>query len=222
MTGTLARMEGQLLRWEEAGDGRAVFLDCYVRMTRAMDRELATGRFDDPAWVERLLERFAELYFVALDAWDRGDPTTPTPWVVAHEAAERGAAPVQLLLTGVNAHINYDLVLTLLDLLGPECPTAAAAEHRHRDYDLVNDVIAATADEVQDEVLERYHGWTDVADVALGRFDEWMAVRLLGSWRADVWRRSMRLLDRPDARPTHLERCARQCERRSRWILLRA
>ncbi|HSL59757.1 MAG TPA: DUF5995 family protein [Acidimicrobiales bacterium] len=220
---TLVRMDRLLDEWVEAGDHRAVFLDCYTRMTRAMGRELAAGGFDDPVWVEALLDRFAVYYFDALDAWERGDPSTPAPWVIAHETAvRREASPAQLLLAGVNAHINYDLMLTMVDLLEPECATGVAAEIRHHDYDRVNDVIAATADEVQDLVVARYQPWLAGVDVAMGRIDEWLAVRLLSSWRADVWRHAVRLLDEDaDRRVEVVARRAAQCERRSRWVLLR-
>ena len=216
-------MDRLLDEWTDSADHRAVFLDCYARMTRAMGRELASGGFDDSAWVEALLDRFAIYYFDSLDAWERGDPRTPTPWVIAHETAvRRRASPAQLLLAGVNAHINYDLVLTMVDVLEPECPTSASAERRHRDYDRVNDVIAATADEVQDQVLERYLPWTAGLDVAMGPLDEWLAVRLLTAWRADVWRHAVRLLDDDaEQRRRVVARRAAQCERRSRWVLLR-
>jgi hypothetical protein len=222
---TLDRMDGLLATWTEAHDRRAVFLDCYARMTRAMVRELDDGGFDDRVWVEALLDRFAVYYFDALAAWERGDPATPVPWVVAHDAAvERQASPAQLLLAGVNAHINYDLVLTVVDVLDPECDgdPGPALDRRRRDYGRVNDVIQATADEVQDQVLERYQPWTEAADVAMGRLDEWLAVRLLTSWRSEVWRQAVRLLDEPpERRAGALERQAERCGRRGRWILLR-
>jgi len=222
---TLDRMDALLGAWEEASDGRAVFLDCYARMTRAMGRELAAGGFDDPVWVATLLDRFADYYFDALAAWDRRDPGTPRPWVMAHEAAvARRASPAQLLLAGVNAHISYDLVLTLVDVLDPEWHRLSPGDTagRRRDYDRVNDVIAATADEVQDHVLERYMPWTDAIDRGMGPVDEWLAVRLLRSWRTDVWRHTVHLLDGdPARRPGAVDRRAAQCERRARWILLR-
>ncbi len=147
-----------------------------------------------------------------------GDTTTPGPWVVAHDAARSAdRSPAQLLLAGVNAHINYDLVLAVSNLLVDRDD----AERRRHDYERVNDVIAATADEVQDGVLERYVPWAGPADVVLGRLDEWMAVRLLRSWRADVWRQAERLLPVPPAdRATELARNDARCCRRGRLILL--
>jgi hypothetical protein len=61
------------------------------------------------------------------------------------------------LLLGVNAHINYDLVLTLVDLLEPEWKQLSAeqCQQRHSDYCHVNEIISLTIDIVQDDVLER-------------------------------------------------------------------
>jgi hypothetical protein len=219
----LARMQTLLDEWGAAGDRRAVFLDCYQRMTAAMDRGLAAGDFADAAWVERLLDRFADYYFVTVDGWHADRSCVPAPWVVAHEAAERGAATPQLLLAGVNAHINYDLALTLVDLLGGEW--AALDDEgravRRDDYDRVNDVIRRTADEVQDEVLERHAPALALLDPLMGRIDEWSAVRLLTGWRDSVWRDATTFVEAAGSdRSAWESRRAEQCARRGRRILL--
>jgi hypothetical protein len=217
-------MAAQVAQWDEASDGRAIFLDCYRTMTDAVVERIVAGAFVDGEWVGRLLDRFADYYFVSIDG-GVDVIAVPEPWVLAHAAAVgHDAAPLQLLLAGVNAHINYDLVLTLVDLLDDEWP-ASTPEHRaarRRDYDLVNVVIADTADLVQDEVLERRSPWLDVVDRGLGRLDERMAVRLLSGWRTRVWRQATDLLERRDPadRAERIAAIERQCARRARWILL--
>jgi len=217
-------MAAQVAEWDAASDGRAIFLDCYRTMTDAVVERIESGAFVDGEWVGRLLDRFADYYFVSIDGGAEV-LTVPEPWVLAHAAAVgNDAAPIQLLLAGVNAHINYDLVLTLVDLLDDEWP-ASSQEHREarrRDYDLVNVVIAETADLVQDDVLERRSPWLDVFDRGLGRLDERMAVRLLSGWRTRVWRQATDLLERRDPadRATQIAVIEQQCVRRARWILL--
>lgn len=161
MSTAVDRMAAQLAAWEASEDGRAVFLDCYARMTEAVVRRVDERGFDDPVWVARLMDRFADYYFDSIDGGPDGRPV-PEPWVLAHAAAVgHDAHPIQLLLAGVNAHINYDLVATLVDLLDDEWhggDEVAVARRRH-DYDTINDVIAATADLVQDEVLGRRVRW---------------------------------------------------------------
>jgi hypothetical protein len=220
----LERMTAQVAEWEAQRDGRAVFLDCYARMTAAMNDEIAHGLFEDPVWVATLLDRFAIFYFDSIDGGE-GGARIPEPWLIAHAAAVGfDASPLQLLLAGVNAHINYDLVLTLVDLLAPVWHELDAdqREMRRRDYDHVNDVIVATVDLVQDEVVERYACWCAALDIVMGRLDEALAARLLIGWRRRVWRQAAAILDQAD-RSLDADRFAaieRQCLRRSQLILL--
>jgi hypothetical protein len=219
----LDRMERQVRSWDDTGDRRAVFLSCYLRMTESVHDAVDSHRFADGPWVGRLLDRFAGFYFDSVDQWERSDERLAKPWAMAHRAAvERSAAPLQLLLAGVNAHINYDLVLTLVDLLDDDWSTMDAADRigRYRDYDLINTIIAETADRVQDEVLERYSPRLDLVDRALGGLDERLMIRLLLRWRRDVWDRAVVLLDDRDGRPGHAGRVEARCARRSRWLLI--
>lgn len=76
-----------LCRWQEAGDGRAIFLGCYALMTENMVAAVRAGEFRDPAWVQHLLVHFAGYYFSALDAWDADDASLPPVWRCAYEVA---------------------------------------------------------------------------------------------------------------------------------------
>ena len=217
-------MAAQLAAWDDTGDGRAVFLDCYLRMTRSVLERIDERGFDDSDWVAGLLERFAGYYFDSLDGGPDGRPI-PEPWVLAHAAAVgNDAHPFQLLIAGVNAHINYDLVATVVDVLDDEWDglDEVGRQARRQDYDVINDVIAATADLVQDRVLVRRVRWMGLADRALGRWDERTAVKLLTTWRTQVWRHAMEVLDEPDParREGRLAALERQCTRRARWLLL--
>jgi len=56
----------------------------------------------------------------------------------------------------------------------------------------------------------------------LGRWDERAAVKLLTTWRTQVWRHTMELLAEPDddRRVERLARLEHQCARRARWLLV--
>lgn len=218
------RMAAQVAAWDAAADGRAVFLDCYRHMTDAVVERCAGGDFVDGDWVLGLLDRFAEYYFVSID----GGPDAvrvPEPWVIAHAAAVgNDASTLQLLLAGVNAHINYDLVLTLVDVLDDEWSRADAGlrDARRADYDTINTVIAETADIVQDGVVERRAPWMALLDSSFGRWDERVVVRLLSRWRTQVWRHAEEMLSHADPaeRARVADRIEQQCVRRARWLLL--
>jgi hypothetical protein len=198
---TLERMETLLGGWEESGDSRAVFLGCYRLMTLNMLEAVRRREFHDPEWVEGLLHHFAGYYFRALEGWQEGDPDTPAVWRLTFEASERPETPVlRHLMLGVNAHINYDLIFTLVDLLRDEWPHLGLGERRLRraDHRRVNEVIHRTVDAVQDTVLGPRQPSLQVVDRMMGRVDEWAVARLIRHWREEVWRHSVELLEAGD------------------------
>jgi hypothetical protein len=194
-------MEQHIARWEAEQDARSVFLSCYRLMTLNMYQALEEGQFDDPAWVGALLEHFAGYYFIALEAYEAGDPTAPEAWQIAFEAAKQpGLSPIQHLLLGVNAHINYDLVLAEVDLLDPEWAglTPEQRAGRQADHERVNQVIGETIDAVQDTILEPRQPRLEILDRLMGGLDEWLISRLIRHWRGEVWEAAIHFLDAPD------------------------
>lgn len=209
----LRRMYSLLDGWEAAADHRAVFLSCYAMMTRNMLDAVAAGGFHDPRWVTQMLNHFAGYYFKAVDAYDHQN-TCSAVWLVAFTAARDPQTHVlQNLFLGVNAHINYDLVLTLVDLLRATWDDLPAASRhgRYQDYCTVNDIIAATINEVQDQVIERYEPVMDTVDKLFGPLDEWLIARLISGWRAEVWEHATALLVcRDEASSTNLRQQVEQ------------
>ena len=197
----IAEMQGIIRGWEEADDRRAVFLTCYMMMTENMQAAVALGEFADCAWVDRLLRHFAGYYFVALDAYVRDRASAPAVWRLAHDAALEGHEPaLQQLLLGVNADINYDLVLTLADMLGPEWEklTEEQRQTRYVDYCHVNAIIGETIDAVQDQVLEPAMPSMALVDRLFGDLDERLISRIITDWRESVWDHAAHLLDTHD------------------------
>jgi hypothetical protein len=210
-------------RWQQGADRRAIFLDCYLRMTQNMLIALDAGEFHDTPWVDRLLERFAGYYFDALRAYEQDRARTPAVWRVAHDAASRlDTMTLQHLMLGVNAHINYDLVLVTVELLRDEWPSldATARRHRYDDYTYVNQIIARTIDIVQDEIIERASPAFAVVDVLLGRVDEWATEQLITAWREEVWRHAVAMVEATDActYETRLQSVETATLERAAWI----
>lgn len=217
-------MEQQIAQWEQRGDRRAIFLGCYHLMTRNMIRAMEQGRFVDNIWVSSLLHHFAAYYFNALQQYDRNDRATPKVWHLAHQAAADPKTPAhQNLLLGVNAHINYDLVLALVDVLENEWLGLASEkrERRHSDHTLINRIIGDTTDSVQDQILERYEPAMKLVDVFMGPVDEWLASRLITSWRERVWKRAVEMLESADddRREMIRQRIEKEALKRGRRIL---
>lgn len=222
----LERMESLAAAWYATGDRRALFADTYARMTRAMQTAVEARQFADNEWVQRLLDRFADYYFDAVDA-HAGPPGSgvvcPRVWREAFDACARpDVNELQAILLGINAHINHDLALALADVLDDwpnldqRTRAVRLADHQH-----VNTIIEGTVDEVQAEVLARVAPAIGLLDSMLGRMDEWLFARLAAQYRECVWKDTERLL----AAPTPEERLVlvadldRQARRLGRLIV---
>jgi CRP-like cAMP-binding protein len=209
--GVRTQMARVVQHWERQADARAVFLRCYWTMTGAMLQALEEERFGDPTWVFALLNRFADFYFDALTSYelvrhDRPDPsrTVPEAWRLAFALTEgRGAGIVAQLLCGVNAHINRDLPFVLYELFANSWAELSEEQRqtRHADYDLINDVIAGTADAVQHDVVERYGHLVRLLSRLGGPASTLMGSglgQIIVSWRDDAWGRGLALVGEAD------------------------
>lgn len=201
----LTRMFAQAETWESKGDQRYIFQRCYGMMSSNMARAIEEGRFADAHWVERLMLRFAEYYYDALELYEQNHPDTPAVWRQVHEAAHNKRLHVmQHLLLGINAHINYDLPLALYDGLHIEWPALSETDRKTRqtDHETVNLIIAETIDSVQDNVIEPRSPLMALVDRIMGRMDEWLLSQLISGWRGEVWRVAIELLtaDNPEQR----------------------
>ncbi|MEZ4685403.1 MAG: DUF5995 family protein [Bacteroidia bacterium] len=169
-------MQQHINSWEQSRDKRHIFLSCYRMMTANMLEAVQKGEFQDREWVDKLLHRFADYYFDALACFDCGDDV-PAVWQQVHaKTREEKLHILQYLFLGINAHINYDLVLTLRDMLQPEWHGLSETERnlRYADHCKVNEVIAATIDQVQDEIIEPRNAFMAFIDRAFGRLDEYL------------------------------------------------
>jgi len=189
----LALLDG----WEKAGDQRRIFLGCYSQMTGNMLKAIQAGEFHDNAWVMELLEHFADYYFKALQAYEQQPARAPSVWQIAFEAARDSHVHVlQHLMLGINAHINFDLVFALEDVLHAEWVGLSPRQRmeRYEDHCRVNEVIARTLDAVQDSIVERFAPKMDLIDDGMGRVDEWLASKVISIYRDRVWQMAVERL----------------------------
>jgi hypothetical protein len=104
-------------------------------VTERVQREAEAGRFADPARMERFVEAFARWYPRPVD------PSRPDAgcWRAAFDVAgDPSLLIVQHLLLGINAHVNHDLALVVVELADGGEPLTALRP----DFDAVNDVLA--------------------------------------------------------------------------------
>ena len=193
----LVRMQDMVDSWQAATDARSIFLNCYLLMTRNMLAAINAGEFHDAEWAGRLLHRFAEYYFDAAVAYDKDPASASAVWrTTFHAAAQTRLSVIQNLLLGINAHINYDLVLALAEILRDEWPTLSQEQRlaRYADHCHVNEVIASTIDAVQDQVIGPLAPSFSLVDLLFGPADEWIAKQLIVRWRDTVWHNALGIL----------------------------
>jgi hypothetical protein len=131
-----------------ATDGVAFFNHLYLRVTEAVAAAITAGVFVDRAFMERLDVIFAGYYLRAVHPGEnQNGASTPRAWAPLFESRNnRKIAPIQFAVCGMNAHINHDLPLALVDAYlevdasgdggGPERKT-----DRFQDYRRVNAIL---------------------------------------------------------------------------------
>ena len=212
--GLIARMEALFGAMEKDNDPKRYFLGTYLRTTRAVSDELASGTFLDPTWVERWDVFFAELYLNALQAWN-ANRTPAEPWRIAF-AADTDLPVLRHVLLGMNAHINYDLPLSLLGVIDdaefadPEVIAKRNRDHSHIDRVLLGRVGA------EDEAITAAHGGKSAYERLKAPLERRATGHFLREARAKVWANT-RLMAAARARgdAAALERLRDELARRS-------
>jgi hypothetical protein len=166
-------------------DGLVWFNRLYGAMTAAVIEADRKHMFEDPRFVERLDCSFADLYFDALAA-ELSDPGTAAgAWGPLFGARYRaGILPVQYAIAGVNAHINRDLPVALVETflaLGSEPDRGLAS---FTDYQTINQILESAQAEAKTWLLR---GALAAVDVWLGRADDVLQMWSLKRAREAAW-----------------------------------
>ena len=143
-----ARMESIAAPLAE-DDGVRRFNELYLAVTRAVVVAERDATFEDAAFLSRLDVVFADLYFAAIDDLDAGRKPSRA-WAPLFEArAKKGIAPLQFAIAGMNAHINYDLVLALITTTKELGCGLDRDTPQHRDYVAVDRILQRVQDEIK-------------------------------------------------------------------------
>lgn len=190
-----ARLGAQADAFAEQRDSRCVFARAYALMTRRIADELSTPTVSDPEWVVELAESFADRYFFALDAYDRGVDVPPAWQIVFDTLATRRTSVVEDLVFGVYAHIVRDLPYTLVD-----CGLSdSEGRSRIADHHEVTAIVGRAIDDVQEEVAKRYGPYVRPLDRIGKRYDEILTDYGIRLSRGMAWYNALRLADPPSA-----------------------
>lgn len=166
-------------------DGVRAFTHLYRAVTEAVDEQVAPATFADAPFTRRLDVVFANLYLGALREHVLGRRRPPRAWAPLFEArSRRRIAPIQFALAGMNAHINRDLPLALVETCRAQRVAPRRGGPQHADFRAIDRLLAETEARVRSEFAT---GLVGVADEALGDVDSVVAMWNVRRARAAAW-----------------------------------
>jgi hypothetical protein len=155
------RIEDVLARLSAVGDafdsrdGISCFTRLYARVTTAVMEARASGAFSTPQFLEALDINFANLYFGAIRAWRAGGTGEARAWAPLFDRHDRtDVHPLQFALAGMNAHINRDLPVALVQTFTASGTPMRRPGPEHEDYQRVDDILAQVEKDVKSEYLD--------------------------------------------------------------------
>jgi len=179
----IARMEqidGALPR----KDGVAYFNRLYLQVTEAVQAATAGVTFAAPAFTERLDVVFAGLYFAAEQTLGTAE-SCPVAWRPLIEERSADRAPIQFAIVGMNAHINHDLPIAVVQTCEELGVAPQDGSPEHADYQSVNAILGAVEGKVA--------GWfetgliADIVDVVPKDVDNALALWSIVDARDLAW-----------------------------------
>ena len=165
-------------------DGVAHFNRMYMRTTERVLEAVQARGFEDTAFIDELDVRFANLYFEAFDADQHGKAVAPA-WTPLFAGRDRGETfPIQFALTGMNAHINHDLPLAVVDTCGLRSLELEEGGAAHRDFTAINTILGEVEGEIKAWFAE---GFIGPVERAMGKVDDALAMWSIRAAREIAW-----------------------------------
>jgi uncharacterized protein DUF5995 len=167
-------------------DGVRSFLMLYRAVTEDVHALVGpAGDYGDPRFVRWLDVVFAGLFFRALRDAAKRPGAVSKAWEPLFEArGSRKVAPLQFALAGMNAHINRDLPLALVQTWKARRIEPSRRSVQYEDYTRINALLEQTEERVKAELLT---GALGHVDRSLGRVDDAVAMWKVSKARECAW-----------------------------------
>lgn len=178
--------------WVEANaargphDGIACFNFLYHVITNRVLEWIEEGEFDDAEYLTMLDVVFANRYFDALRAHD-ADPEegAPRSWHALFERRSHDRiTPLQFAVAGVNAHVNFDLPLAVVET-SERLDRRPGSGTQRSDYDKVNLIFAEEMESLRQHFEGRLELWID--ENVLGHVDDVLGNFSVEAARDTAW-----------------------------------
>ena len=137
---TMQKIDGLL----PAQDGLKWFNLLYLMVTNSVENNPPSSGWGDAAWLTKLDVMFAALYFEAIANFitPTSNVSVPSSWSALFEARYKaGIDRIQFAIAGMNAHINHDLALALLQTDAALSIEPSLTSVQHEDFEKVNSLL---------------------------------------------------------------------------------
>lgn len=139
-------------------DGLKWFNWLYLQVTEAVQTRVVRGGFASLAWLAELDVQFAELYFNALRLTLQGQ-RAPSCWRSLFDRRTHIlVARIQFAMAGVNAHINHDLPIAIVNTCVATGTLPRHGSTEYLDYTAVNSTLDGLVDLAKRELQLRLLG----------------------------------------------------------------
>jgi len=162
------------------GDEKIYFNSIYYIVTHELKKEITNFKYSQPHCLEQMIVEFANMYLGALRDNDYPrDP--PLPWL---DLFTFRGKPTTHLLLGMNAHISYDLPLSLYRISkgAKEC----SAERIKSDYFELNGFFTKLLPLLNTELKRSYRLMTHQKSLDNG-FEEEIVLKIIKAMRREAW-----------------------------------
>jgi Family of unknown function (DUF5995) len=175
----------QILDWSiNAQSNIGYFATLYKRVTVAIRDAINEGVFDDGHRMEQLDVAFARRYFNGLNAYFYPDEYQgPTlPWEVAFVGDQNGQAIIlQHMMTGLNAHITFDLGLAVLAV------AANSLDKLENDFNRVNALLCSQIPGILDVVEQLSPEFRVIRRALPNKVEVALLKRMITKLRRSAW-----------------------------------
>ena len=166
-------------------DGLKWFNLLYLKVSEGVRSQPQPIHWENAAWLERLDVQFAKLYFSAVADWFGNRPQVARSWLPLFESRNRrGILRVQLAFAGINAHINHDLPIALVQTGKEMRITPKRGTPEFRDFEKVNGVLEAAQENAKRYIAT---GIVGLIDEDLGQLDDRIANWSVRKARETAW-----------------------------------
>jgi len=166
-------------------DGLKWFNLLYLNVTQLVDTAPPQGGWQNAAWLTRLDVVFATMYFDAIRNWAQHAGGVPSSWQALFEARfDAGIDRIQFALAGMNAHINHDLALALLQTDAGLNVVPSLTSPEHADFEHVNALLTTALPQALTYLATGIFGQAAQDAGAVGRY---LAIWSVGAARDFAW-----------------------------------